>query len=383
MTVFERDLSRSVLSPKQGRVWVWTEPCRMIGVHNNANAGKEIQTHGAQWYRTRTVFLKLVSRHEFEREAVRHHRGRKLRSMSRWSQFVAMATAQLSGRCSLRDIVSNLDAQAAKLYHLGVRRVARTSLARVNEKQPFALYEALFGRLLARCCTTAPGHGFRFHNKLFSLDATYVDLCLELFPWAQYRKTKGALKLHVGLDHEGFLPAFLQVTDGKGSDVEVARSLRLPKGSIVAADRLYLDFEWLRTLDAQGVFLVTRLKRRIKYAVRERRSFAPGSGVTSDQTIELTSVRGRARCPVPPLREVHAVLHERRRGSVFQVPRQPLPALSALPIPTRPEALHAARGCGAPRSPAVGQLPGALLTRLRSRRTSNSNPSEAGVGAIQ
>ena len=130
------------------------------------------------------------------------------------------------------------------LYHLGVRRVARSSLARVNEKQPSGLYEALFGRLLARCRTTAPGHGFRFHNKLFSLDATYVDLCLELFPWAQYRETKGALKLHVGLDHEGCLPAFLEVTDGKGSDLEVARSLRLPRGSIVAADRLYLDFEW-------------------------------------------------------------------------------------------------------------------------------------------
>ena len=91
-------------------------------------------------------------------------------------------------------------------------RVARSSLARVNERQPHELYEALFGRLLARCRKAAPGHGFRFRNKLFSLDATYVDLCLELFPWAQCRKTKGALKLHMGLDHEGFLPAFLEVT---------------------------------------------------------------------------------------------------------------------------------------------------------------------------
>ena len=179
-------------------------------------------------------FLKLVSRHEFEREAGRHHKGRKLRSMSRWSQFAAMAMAQLSGRCSLRDIVSNLDAQTHKLYHLGVGRVARSSLARVNENQPHELYEALFGRLLARCRETAPGHGFRFHNKLVSLDATFVDLRLEMFPWARWRRTKGALKQHVGLDHEGYLPAFLRVTDGKGSDLEVARSLRLPKGSIVA-----------------------------------------------------------------------------------------------------------------------------------------------------
>ena len=244
-------------------------------------------------------FLSLVSRHEFEREARRHHRGRKLRSMSRWSQFVAMATAQLSGRCSLRDIVSNLDAQARKLYHLGVGRVARSSLARVNEQQPWEFYEVLFGRLLSRCRTKAPGHGFRFGNKLVSLDATYVSLCLELFPWARYRETKGALKLHVGLDHAGGLPSFLQVTDGKGSDLEVARSLRLPTGSIVVADRLYLDFGWLKDLDSQGVFLVTRLKRDVQYAVRERRTFARGRGVTSDQTIVLTSDKGRRRCPIP------------------------------------------------------------------------------------
>ena len=268
-------------------------------------------------------FLKLVSRHEFEREAGRHHRGRKLRSMSRWSQFVAMATAQLSGRCSLRDIVSNLDAQAHKLYHLGVGRVARSSLARVNERQPHELYEALFGRLLARCRKAAPGHGFRFRNKLFSLDATYVDLCLELFPWAQYRKTKGALKLHMGLDHEGCLPAFLEVTDGKGSDLEVARSLRLPRGSIVAADRLYLDFEWLKSLDAQGVFLVTRLKRKIKYAVRERRSFAPRTGrdVGPDHRVDQ---RQRPR-PVSDS-AASSRLSRPRHQEVLRVPHQQLQA---------------------------------------------------------
>ena len=135
--------------------------------------------------------LKLVSRHEFEREARRDHKGRKLRAMSRWSQFAAMAMAQLSGRNSLRDIVSNVDAQAHKLYHLGVRRVARSSLARVNEEQPHELYEALFERLLSRCRETAPGHGFRFGNKLVSLDATYVDLCLSVFPWGKYVRRRG------------------------------------------------------------------------------------------------------------------------------------------------------------------------------------------------
>lgn len=243
--------------------------------------------------------LRLVPRHEFEQEARRHHAGRKLRSMSRWSQFVAMAMAQLSGRCSLRDVVSNLDAQRRKLYHLGVGRVARSSLARVNRDQPHGLYEALFGRLLERCRGVAPGHRFRFRNPLMSLDATHIDLCLAVFDWAEYGTTKGAIKVHVGLDHAGHLPSFVRVTDGKGSDIEEARGLRLPPGSIVAADRLYQDFKWLKSLDAQGVFLVTRLKRNVKYAVLERRSFAAGRGVTSDQTILLTGRESRKDCPTP------------------------------------------------------------------------------------
>ncbi len=219
--------------------------------------------------------------------------------MSRWSQFVAMAVAQLSGRCSLRDVVSNLDVQRRKLYHLGVGRVARSSLARVNRDQPHGLYEALFGRLLGRCRGVAPGHRFRFKNGLMSLDATHIDLCLAVFDWAEYSTTKGAIKVHVGLDHAGHLPSFVRVTDGKGSDIDEARRLRLPPGSIVAADRLYQDFKWLRTLDEQGVFLVTRLKRNVKYEVRERRSFAAGRGVTSDQIILLTGKESRRECPIP------------------------------------------------------------------------------------
>ena len=121
--------------------------------------------------------LKLVCRHEFEGLAKTHHSGQKLRKMTRWSQFVAMTTAQLSGQTSLRDIESNLSAQQSKLYHLGVDRVTRSSLSRVNEQQPYGLYESLFGRLLGRCESMAPRHGFRFKNKLYSLDASTIDLC--------------------------------------------------------------------------------------------------------------------------------------------------------------------------------------------------------------
>ena len=184
-----------------------------------------------------TVFaqlLKLVPRHEFEGLAREHGSGRKARKLTRWSQFVAMGMAQLAGRSSLRDIVSNLSAQSRKLYHLGAGEVSRSSLSRVNADKPWELYEALFGRLLSRCRASSPGHGFRFKNRLYSLDATVIDLCLSMFPWAKFRRAKGALKVHVGMDHEGRLPTFVAVTEGRTSDIEVARTLRLPKGSIVA-----------------------------------------------------------------------------------------------------------------------------------------------------
>ena len=238
-------------------------------------------------------FLKLVPRHEFERDARRHHQGRKLRKMTRWGQFVAMAMGQLSGRCSLRDIVANTDAQTHKHYHLGVGRVSRSSLAGVNGEQPYTLYEQMFGRLLSRCQGSAPGHGFRFKNKLYSLDASTVDLCLSMYPWAKFRQTKGAVKLHVGIDHGGYLPSFMCITDGKTSDMEAARSMRLPVGSIIAADRGYVDLLWLNRLNKEGIYLVTRMKRGMKYVVRERRVLVKGRhGITSDQEIELTSRDG-------------------------------------------------------------------------------------------
>lgn len=232
--------------------------------------------------------LKLMPRHEFEREAREHHEGGRLRRMTRWGQFVAMVLGQLAGRSSLRDIVGNLNVQAHKQYHFGVKGVSRSSLARVNEKQPYTLYEAVFGRLLARCRSQAPGHKFRFKNKLYSLDASTIDLCLSLFPWAKFRETKGAVKLHMGLDHDGYLPTFVHITDGKTSDIHGARALTLPKGSILVADRGYVDFSWFNHLYSRGIFVVTRVKRGTRYAVRESRSVRSEQGLICDQTIELT-----------------------------------------------------------------------------------------------
>jgi putative transposase len=242
-------------------------------------------------------FLKLVCRHEFESLANRHHQGQKLRKMTRWSQFVALCMAQLSGRSSLRDIESNLEAQQAKLYHLGMGRVTRSTLARVNERQPCELYEELFGKLLKRCQAVSPGHGFRFHNKLYSLDASTIDLCLSVFPWATFRTTKGAIKLHAAVDHGGYLPSFVALTEGNIHEVKMAPHLNLPKGSIVVFDRGYVDYGWYNSLNSRGISFVTRQKRNAGYRVIERRCVAAATGVTSDQVICLTGPKAD-RCPV-------------------------------------------------------------------------------------
>ena len=248
-----------------------------------------------------TVFsqiLKLIPRHEFETLANQHHCGRSFRTASRWSQFVTMAMAQLAGRDSLRDIIENISAQAHRLYHLGSAKLSRSNLSRINEDKPFALYEALFGKLLSRCQGMAPAHNFRFKNPLYSLDASTIDLCLSVFPWASFRSTKGAIKLHVGLNHAGYLPEFTTITDGKTSDIEVGRTLEFPKGSMVAIDRGYNDYAWYKQLTEKGIFFVTRLKSNAKTRVVSRRTILSDKGLTSDQTIEFTGAQTAKKCPI-------------------------------------------------------------------------------------
>jgi hypothetical protein len=187
--------------------------------------------------------LKIVPRHEFETLAKQHHSGRAFRTASRWSQFVSLSMAQLTGRNSLRDVVENVSAQAHRLYHLGSARLTRSNLSRINESKPYELYEALFGTLLKRCQSKTSGHNFRFGNSLYSLDASTIDLCLSVFPWADFRTTKGAIKLHVGLNHDGYLPEFVSITNGKCGDVTAGRKINFPKGSVVVMDKGYNDYQ--------------------------------------------------------------------------------------------------------------------------------------------
>lgn len=236
--------------------------------------------------------LKVLPRHEFEAAASRHHSGRRLRGISRWDQFIALVVAQLTGRSSLRDLVANFAAQGSKLYHLGVRAITRSTLARVNQNQPASLFEEVFHKLLERTQSRARGHKFRFKGKLFSLDASLIEVTASLFPWAKYQALKGAIKLHVGLDHAGHLPAFVTVTDGQQHEIHWARALALPPGSVVVFDRGFFDYQFFNQLNQKKIRFVTRLKRLVPYTVCERR-LPIGSGVTSDQVIRLQGIKAR------------------------------------------------------------------------------------------
>lgn len=242
--------------------------------------------------------LKIVPRHEFETLAKEHHSGRAFRTASRWSQFVSLSMAQLTGRNSLRDVVENVSAQAHRLYHLGSARLTRSNLSRINENKPYELYEALFGKLLKRCQSKTSGHNFRFDSPLYSLDASTIDLCLSMFPWADFRTTKGAIKLHVGLNHDGYLPEFVSITDGKCADVSAGRKVNFPKGSIVVMDKGYNDYQWYKQLNDKGIIFVTRLKKNAKYRVVKRHASLKNKGISSDQTIEFTGKQTAKKCPI-------------------------------------------------------------------------------------
>jgi Transposase DDE domain/Domain of unknown function (DUF4372) len=242
-----------------------------------------------------TIFhqmLKLIPRHDFAKLENEHGTGRQARSFTRWSQLVHLLSMQLTARASLRDGVASLKARIKSLYHLGVKPVARSTFADANSQRPASFFEALFGVMYRRCQPLAPKHKFRFKNKLFSLDATVVSLCLSLFPWARFRRTKGGVKLHTLLDHDGYLPAFVAISPAREHEVQRARSLRLPKGSIVVEDMGYADYDRYAQLTAQKIFFVTRQKRNARYEVLERRKVNKKQGLLSDQTIRLQAQEG-------------------------------------------------------------------------------------------
>ncbi len=217
-----------------------------------------------------------------------------------WDQFVAMLFCQLGQAHSLREICGGLATCLGKLKHLGVDDAPkRSTLSYANEHRPWQLYQCMFYHLLERCQSMAKmqKRKFRFKNKLFSLDATVIELCLSLFDWATFRQTKGAVKLHLLLDHDGYLPVFATVTEGDVHEINVARNLIFPKGSILAIDMGYTDYAQYAQWTNDGVFFITRQKGNAAYRVVGERAVPQNRHVLKDQIIEFTGYYAKKTCP--------------------------------------------------------------------------------------
>ncbi len=243
--------------------------------------------------------LLLFPRTEFHSAVKQHRADRYAKGFRCWDQFVAMLFCQMAQARSLREICGGLACCLGKLQHLGVNTAPnKSTLAYANEHRPWELYETVFGQLLGKCQSLARGtKKFRFRHKLYSLDSTIIELCVSLFDWARFRQTKGAVKLHLLLDHEGYLPTYGLITEGKVHDVKVAQQLSFPPGSVLVVDRGYVDYALFGRWCDAGVWFVTRLKENAAYRVVERRSVPKTGGVLSDRVIELTGPGASRKCP--------------------------------------------------------------------------------------
>lgn len=261
--------------------------------------------------------LKLVPRVEFEQAVRETGAERDSKGLSSWAQFVAMMFCQLGRADSLREIEGGLRSCEGKLAHLGMQVPKRSSLSYANAHRPWELYQRVFFDLLQRLrASLRVGHKFRFKNKLLSIDSTLIDLSLEIFDWARYNRMKGAMKLHLVLDHDGYLPSFGVITDGDMADVKVAQELQLAPGTILVEDRGYTDYALYGRWTAQGVYFVTRMRSNAQFKVIEGRKPPQNRRILTDETIRLTSLKAEERCPYP-LRRIEAVREDTGEVLVF------------------------------------------------------------------
>ena len=281
----------------------------------------------------RTVFSQLIEylpHKDFQKCVARYNGERYVKRFSCWDQFLSMAFAQLTYRESLRDIEACLHAVGSKRYHMGIRsKVARTTLADANEQRDWRIYadfaQALIG--MARPLYASDPMGVELDHDLYALDSTTIDLCLSLFPWARFRRSKAAVKMHTLLDLHGNIPAFIHVTDGTVHDVNVLDLIAPEAGAFYVMDRAYVDFERLFLFTLCSAFFVVRTKKNVVLQRRYSHPVDKTTGVRSDQTVILTTVDSATAYP-DPLRRIRYVDADTNQRLTFLTNNFTLPALT-------------------------------------------------------
>jgi transposase len=279
------------------------------------------------------VFAQLMAylpNYEFHKCVKRYRGNHKVKDFTCWDQFLCMAFAQLTYRESLRDIEVCLQSKKSKLYHMGMRsKVSRSTLAKANEKRNWRIY-ADFAQVLINIATKLYKNeklGVELNNTIYALDSSTIDLCLSLFPWAHFRKSKGAIKLHTLLNLRGNIPSFISITDGKIHDVNILDQLILEAGSFYIMDRAYIDFMRLYKFNKFNAFFVVRAKSNLKYRRIYSHKIDKSTGLKCDQTILLTGTDTSKDYP-EKLRRIRFFDKENNKDLVFLTNNFTLPALT-------------------------------------------------------
>ncbi len=249
-----------------------------------------------------TQVLSLINRNIFARIVHQLGAEKGSKGFSSWDQFVSMMFCQLAGADSLREICGGLSTALGKLAHLGMKKApSRSTLSYANTHRPWQLFEEVFYHLYDQADDLASKQKrrFRFKNPLFSIDASTIDLCLNVFDWARFRQKKGAVKLHLMLNHQGCLPSWALITNGKVHDVKVAQKLDFEPETIVAMDRGYVNYDLFDYWTGQRVWFVTRAKRNMQYRVVDSRKVPTRGNILADEIIEFTGYDASRKCPHP------------------------------------------------------------------------------------
>jgi hypothetical protein len=249
-----------------------------------------------------TIFgqmIHLISRLDFNSSVNKYKGDYRIRKFRCWDQFIFLLLGQFSKRNSLRETIFSINSLFSKLYHLGCHTVRRSTFSDANNKRPHQIYRDLFFKLLEKTQKIAPKHKLKIDRKLFFIDATTIDLCLKLFPWARFRKTKAAIRLHTLLQADGSLPVFLNITDGKVHETNAVKTIPIPKGSYIAIDRGYHDFHQYNYYNNNNIRFVTKMKTNAKYRVIETLSNKDTTAILSDEVIEFTGYVTHKKCPHP------------------------------------------------------------------------------------
>ena len=255
--------------------------------------------------RSNTVFsqiLQLICRYRFKKCVDRFEGDKYTKQFSCWQQLMVLLFAQAKGLDSLRDIEISLRSHYRKWYHLGLTSVAKSTLADANTKRSADIFRDVFYSVLEMCRELAPKHKFKFKNPLYTFDSTLISVCLSLFSWAKYRKKKGAFKLHTLLDHSGYLPSFLVISEGKTHDINIVKDdeygfPELSPDSILLVDRAYIDYNWLYSLTQKKLFFVMKAKHNMNYKIVGQQNVPKNKGVISDCHVRLTGFYTRKEYP--------------------------------------------------------------------------------------